>query len=508
VQFLSRGSGYALFLSHGNVVLNLERQPPSPAAEAPVTQGTAADTLRKRLTGASAGVGAVEQARRTGVVSYIIGNDLKKWRAAIPTHGKVDLAVYYVNKEAWMDNLFLARNPQRGARIDLRAAVMHLCLVALLTIIAVLSANGQARSDGAEPVAEPAIPAILAAFDRYDVVGMPAAHGLKDLDDLILMLVRNPAFWKKVNDIEIECGNSLYQDLLDRYTSGGDVPLREVQKVWRNTTQPPCGLSGFYEQLVPLVRAINQKLPRDKALRILAGDPPFDWDQIKTAEDLHKAVLSLRRDTSIASVLEREALARHRKVLVLMGTLHMLHGAGAIAMYERKYPNSTFVISELGTFGTNLTDLSNSPFAAWPIPALARIKATWLGRLDLSKFLPPPNIIDQDCNPHNDFPAPLRKPVEELFDAVLYLGPQDLRLWEKVPADIVLDSDYMKERRRRSALPGSPTATTVQTSDGLDRQIFDRAENPLFKIDASPASAADIEQAVRDCRERKRQPPK
>lgn len=395
------------------------------------------------------------------------------------------------------------------ARIDLRAAGMHLCRVALLAIIAVLSASGQERSGGAEPVAEPAVAAILAAFDRYEAVGMPAAHGLKDLDDLILTLIRNPGFSKKVNDIEIECGNSLYQDVLDRYTSGADVPFREVQKVWRNTTQPPCGLSGFYEQMVPLVRAINQRSPRDKALRILAGDPPFDWDQIKTAEDLRKAVLSLRRDTSIASVIEREALARHRKVLMLMGTFHMLHGTGAIAMYERKYPNSTFVISELGTFGTNLTDLSHSPFATWPIPALARIKGTWLGKLDLSKFLPPPNIIDQDCNFHNDFPAPLRKPVEELFDAVLYLGPQDLRLWEKVPADIVLDSDYMKERRRRSTLPGSPLATAVQGSDGLDQQIFDRAENPLFKIYAPPASAVDIEQAVRDCRERKRQlPPK
>jgi hypothetical protein len=85
-------------------------------------------------------------------------------------------------------------------------------------------------------------------------------------------------------------------------------------------------------------------------------------------------------------------------------------------------------------------------------------------------------------------------------------------LWEKIPADIVLDSDYMKERQRRSTLPGSPTAGSptaapVQAADGLERQIFDRAANPLFKIYAPPASAADIEEAVRDCRERKLQPP-
>jgi hypothetical protein len=400
---------------------------------------------------------------------------------------------------------FVTRRPCSGARISMLAFMVRLCWVAVLVMV-VPSVHGQPRSDRKEPVAEAAIPAILAAFDTYDLVGMPAAHGLKDLDDLILTLVRNPAFAKKVNDIEIECGNSLYQDLLDRYTSGADVPFREVQKVWRNTTQPPCGLSGFYEELVPLVRAINQKLPREKALRVLGGDPRFDWDQINTAEDMRKAVLSLRRDTSIASVVEKEVLAKHRKALMLMGTFHLLHGAGATGMTEMKYPNSTFVISELGTFGQNLPDVSKTLFASWPIPSLARVKGTSLGKLLLKEFLPPPTIIDQDCNPHTDFTGPLRKPVEQLFDAVLYLGPQDLRLWEKVPADIVLDADYMKERRRRAALPGSPTPA-VQTSDGLERQILERAENPLFKIDAPPLPAADIEQAVRDCKERKRQPP-
>ena len=85
VQFLSRGSGYALFLSHGNVLLNLERQQPSPAAGA----------LRMRLIGASAGASAVGQARQTGVVSYFFGNDPKQWRTGIPTYAKVDYAEVY-----------------------------------------------------------------------------------------------------------------------------------------------------------------------------------------------------------------------------------------------------------------------------------------------------------------------------------------------------------------------------------------------------------------------------
>ena len=98
---------------------------------------------------------------------------------------------------------------------------------------------------------------MLAAFDKYEVVGLPAAHGMKDLDDFILSLIRNPSFSEKVNDIEVECGNSLYQPVLDRYIAGEDVAFTEVRKVWRNTTVSMCGTSGFYEQFFPLVRSIR-----------------------------------------------------------------------------------------------------------------------------------------------------------------------------------------------------------------------------------------------------------
>ena len=83
----------------------------------------------------------------------------------------------------------------------------------------------------------------------------------------------------------VECGNSLYQPILDRYIAGDDVPLSEVRQLWRNTTQPMCGTSGFYEELFPLVRRINQKVPPEKKLRMLAGDPPIDWSKV-TGQDL------------------------------------------------------------------------------------------------------------------------------------------------------------------------------------------------------------------------------
>jgi uncharacterized protein (TIGR03437 family) len=84
VQFLARGSGYALFLAPGKVVLNLERQQPA-----------SADILRMSLIGANPKANAVGLAPQPGVVSYFIGNDPKNWRSGIPTYGKVNYAQIY-----------------------------------------------------------------------------------------------------------------------------------------------------------------------------------------------------------------------------------------------------------------------------------------------------------------------------------------------------------------------------------------------------------------------------
>jgi len=361
----------------------------------------------------------------------------------------------------------------------------------------------QAKPTGANPNPQPAVPAILAAFDKFEVVGISEAHGMKDVDDFILSLVRNPEFSEKVNDIEVECGNSLYQPILDRYIAGEDVTFVEVRKVWRNTTQPMCGMSGFFEQLFPLVRAINQKLPPRKRLRVLAGDPPIDWDQVKNSQDIAKFS---ERDASIASVMEKEVLSKHRKALILFGIFHLLHGGGvgpgnAVTIYEKDYPNVTFVVSDLSTFDTDLPALSSSPFATWPVPSLARAKGTTLGAMDLGHFYPTPVWADKDCNVHNEFPKNEQKDMADLVDAFLYLGPQNLRLVEPMPADIALDVDYMTESLRRLALAGLPGTGTLKE---FDDQIVNGAENPVLVESKLPDVKAFFPFIKQNCLERKK----
>ena len=319
----------------------------------------------------------------------------------------------------------------------------------------VLGANGQeaapqTKATGAEPMPQPAVAGVLALFDKYEVVGLPQGHGMQDLDDFIFALIRNPAFSEKVNDIEFECGNSLYQPILDRYIAGEDVKFVEIEKVWRKMGQPECAASGFVEEFFPLVRALNQKLPAERRVRVLAGDSPVDWDQIKGMDDIIRLV---HRDQSAASVMEKEVLSKHRKALMLFGTFHLMHGTGsAVSIYEKEYPGITFVITDLGIYDTNRARLTDSKFVSWPIPALAHAKGTWLGGLQLSDFLPPGNRIDRDCNYRNEFPAAMQKPIENLVDGFVYLGPPDLRRREKLPADIALDAEFGASCRRMERL--------------------------------------------------------
>ena len=96
VQFLSRGSGYSLFLAPNEAVLNLERQQTSASRKPENKLGAASiDTLRMKLVGANANAGVVGVDPQPGVVSYLVGNDPKKWHSGVPTFGKVNYSQIY-----------------------------------------------------------------------------------------------------------------------------------------------------------------------------------------------------------------------------------------------------------------------------------------------------------------------------------------------------------------------------------------------------------------------------
>jgi hypothetical protein len=316
---------------------------------------------------------------------------------------------------------------------------------------------------GTDPIHENATTAILKAFDHYEVVGIGAAHGNQNLDDLILDLVRDPAFPKQINDVVVECGNSLYQPLLDRYIAGEDVSLHEVRQVWRNTTQPMCGVSAFYEQLFPLMRRLNQRLSPNMRVRVLAGDPPIDWEKVTKPEDTY----NFNRDKSIASVMEKEVLSKHRKAIMLFGTAHLFHGTmamgiqSAVAQYEMNYPNVTLVIAEHRGFGSytpfaKYSDELESRMDSWPSRSFVlKLKGTWLGNLLDETYSTGVQVHMKRTGKDGktefyNVPFENGHKFSTMADAYIYLGPRDLLLSEPPPANVFLDKEYMTEMARRA----------------------------------------------------------
>jgi hypothetical protein len=76
VKFLSRGHGYALFLTHDEAVLSI-KTPEKCAA------------VRMRLVGSNPKATVNGQAELPGKSNYFLGNDPAKWRTDIPTYAKV-----------------------------------------------------------------------------------------------------------------------------------------------------------------------------------------------------------------------------------------------------------------------------------------------------------------------------------------------------------------------------------------------------------------------------------
>jgi len=177
---------------------------------------------------------------------------------------------------------------------------------------------------------------LVSAFDHVDIVALGEDHWRKMDSDLRIAVVRNPEFAKKVRFIVVEFGSTAQQPTLDRYIRGEDVPLAELQQVWKTTSQT-SGIwdSPVYSDFYAAVRDVNKNLPADAQVRVLAGDPPGGS--------------GLGRDNSAFSVLQQQVLKTHGKALLIYGAGHLLRALpGPIPritkLLDTSYPGSTFVV--------------------------------------------------------------------------------------------------------------------------------------------------------------------
>ncbi len=315
--------------------------------------------------------------------------------------------------------------------------------------------NAAASKGRAEPL--DATQAMIQAISVHQIVMFGETHGNKQEYEWLCKLVKTPAFADRVDDIVVEFGNSLYQKTVDRYIAGEDIPQTQVEKAWRNMIGSVGPVSPVYGSFYEAVRESNLEHSGGHKIRLLLGDPYGDWDKINNAEDLGPYLG--HRDEWYAEVMKEEVLAHHHRALLIMGAGHFVrrNGPGPIEQTVRAGGVQPYLI----VFGTNAVggyDDLDHRFDAWSLPAIVALSDNWVGELPANPVLTGGNV------------APNSQKMEDVADAMLYVGSRDTLTQVFVPRSDLVDTTYGKEIERRLQIQTGRTMDFAEASEGPQYQ--------------------------------------
>ncbi|HEY7189691.1 MAG TPA: hypothetical protein VH436_24205 [Vicinamibacterales bacterium] len=325
-------------------------------------------------------------------------------------------------------------------------------LALLLGLIAAVGAGSNLSGQAQPAPRAPAVPvdpvtAIVDAFRSHPIVALgEGAHGNEQAYAFRVSLLHDRRFTDVVNDIVVESGTARYQDAMDRYVRGEDVPDQVMRELRENTVvATPVWDRPIYAEFFTEVRNVNRSLPRDRQVRVLLGDPPIDWTSVTTADE-YRAWLS-KRDSFPADLIKREVIAKGRHALVVYGDGHFQArserpGKSLAALLEASGSQLFIIMSAFA----DLTKFQ-SDAGSWRAPSLVIIGGTPIGAAPYELFFGPAPPVDFfRANPL----------IENHYDAMLYLGPPSSMTSSPFSYPRCAEPDYAKMRVARMVLSGMP----------------------------------------------------
>lgn len=350
----------------------------------------------------------------------------------------------------------------------LKYAVILLFFVLMIFSCQCASASVE-RVEQALPI--DAISGILAAFDSHSVVALGEGnHNNEQGHAFRLSLIRDPRFAAIVNDIVVEFGNALYQDVMDRFISGEEVPYKILRQAWQNTTQnTPVWDKPIYEEFFRAVRTINSSLSKEKQLRVLLGDPPIDWDKAdrESFDEFHG-----QRDSYPANLIRKEVIDKGRRALVIYGDNHFFRRplsfacvtAETVVEGDDSSPSLVALLENSGV--TAFTIRTNTPpsedirtlqddIKSWPLPSLVKLRDTILGVQDYGFYYSGVVMWKLIDGTQHEYRANSDVKMQDQFDALLYLGPPETITYSEVSVEFLCNSHYAEMRKAREKRIGN-----------------------------------------------------
>jgi hypothetical protein len=204
------------------------------------------------------------------------------------------------------------------------------------------------------------------------------------------------------------------------------------------------------------LRRLNETLPREERIRVVLGDPPIPWSEVRNAQDYHRYG---DRDGFYAETTRREVLAKGRRGLLVYGFAHWREKAPLDPAFPKmeptaaerlndSHPGALFTIVPLSATEEVLKELGLGG-----APNLTILGGTELGSRSYSVIMPKGLKVrvtengEQVWKPVWEMPWP---PMQEVVDGLLWLGG-DKDMVDPSPT-LYLEPAYQEELRRRAAI--------------------------------------------------------
>ncbi|RUO93081.1 hypothetical protein D7Y11_11375 [Corallococcus sp. AB018] len=303
----------------------------------------------------------------------------------------------------------------------------------------------------------PLASAVLDLLEEYPVVGLGEEHRGRQFHDFFLELVAHPRFAEQVDDVVIEYGGGPHQGLADRYFLELEaIPDAELSRIWRDTTQWLVWDSPLYERDLKAIRRLNETLPRAERVRVVLGDPPIPWSEVRNARD-YKAYED--RDGFFAETTRHEVLAKGRRGLLVAGSAHFMEKGPRDPAFPKMEPNTAEHLNgtQPGTLFTVLVlparEAVQKELGLGEASSLIVLGQTDLGARSYAVIMPRAVSIQVVENGEKVMKPLWRMswpPMRDVVDGLLWLGMGRDRV--DPPAELYLEPAYQHELRRRAAI--------------------------------------------------------
>src|SRR5207248_8998589 len=95
-------------------------------------------------------------------------------------------------------------------------------------------ASPVSRARGGGPQPADAFASVVSALECYPLVALGERHGIQETYDFATALLMRPELVGKLNDLEMECWNSLHQQLAHRFVLRGElISNGALDRIWR-----------------------------------------------------------------------------------------------------------------------------------------------------------------------------------------------------------------------------------------------------------------------------------